>query len=250
MTIKEIEQELGVPRATVRFYEKENLIHPKRSGNSYREYSEEDVAALKKVIILRKIGLSVQEIGDFFQEKASLQELLEKNISELEEKMKELEGAIKVCKKMQSRQETKSSFDEVYYWEEIRTQEKAGNKFLDILNDALKFEKRVVFEELGIADRAGNILYGKEGPILRAIGTCLMVGILWYFLSGREMNSFVEGFFWPFTCIIIYSIVGLPLHFLEKKYPKAAAVIKKVGMGICIALLVLLLLLVIFGEEV
>lgn len=66
MTIKEIEQELGVPRATVRFYEKENLIHPKRSGNSYRAYSEEDVAALKKVIILRKIGLSVQEIGDFF----------------------------------------------------------------------------------------------------------------------------------------------------------------------------------------
>jgi DNA-binding transcriptional MerR regulator len=29
MTIKEVEQILGLPRATVRFYEKEGLIEPK-----------------------------------------------------------------------------------------------------------------------------------------------------------------------------------------------------------------------------
>ncbi len=245
MTIKEMEQELNVPRATIRFYEKENLIHPKRRGNSYREYSEEDAAVLKKVIILRKIGLSVQDIQDFFQDNASLQELLTKNLSALEEQMKELEGAIKVCKKMQSRQETKSSFDEAYYWEEIRAQEKAGNKFLDILNDALKFEKKVVYEQFGIADREGNLLYGKGRSILMALGTCLMIGTIWYLLDGREVKSFVDGFFWPFTCIIIYSICGLPLHFLGKKYPKAAARIKKVGMSICIALTVLLVFLAI-----
>ena len=42
MTIKQLEQELEIPRATIRFYEKEKLIAPKRSDNSYREYSEED----------------------------------------------------------------------------------------------------------------------------------------------------------------------------------------------------------------
>ena len=62
MTIKEVEQELEIPRATVRFYEKEQLISPVRNGNTYREYSDEDIATLKKVIILRKIGLSVSEI--------------------------------------------------------------------------------------------------------------------------------------------------------------------------------------------
>ena len=31
MTIKELEQQLEIPRATIRFYEKENLIAPKRS---------------------------------------------------------------------------------------------------------------------------------------------------------------------------------------------------------------------------
>ena len=62
MTIKQLEQRLDIPRATIRFYEKENLISPKRNDNSYREYSEEDVATLKKIIVLRKIGLSVSDI--------------------------------------------------------------------------------------------------------------------------------------------------------------------------------------------
>ena len=51
MTIKEVEQALEIPRATIRFYEKEELISPKRSGNAYREYSEEDVILLIKIII-------------------------------------------------------------------------------------------------------------------------------------------------------------------------------------------------------
>lgn len=51
MTIKEVETLLEIPRASVRFYEKEGLISPTRSSNSYRDYSEEDVANLMKIII-------------------------------------------------------------------------------------------------------------------------------------------------------------------------------------------------------
>ena len=49
MTIKEVEKELGLSRVTIRFYEKENLLTPQRNGNAYREYSEEDIAVLKKI---------------------------------------------------------------------------------------------------------------------------------------------------------------------------------------------------------
>ena len=64
MTIKEVEQILEVPRATIRFYEKEGLIDPKREGNRYRDYSEEDVEQLKRIIILRKAGLPLSDISD------------------------------------------------------------------------------------------------------------------------------------------------------------------------------------------
>ena len=55
MTIKQLEEQLEISRATIRFYEKEKLINPKRNDNSYREYSEEDLIILKKVIILRSL---------------------------------------------------------------------------------------------------------------------------------------------------------------------------------------------------
>lgn len=105
MTIKEVEEQLGLSRSTIRFYEKENLLMPKREGNTYREYSEDDIAILKKIIIFRKLGFTVSEIKDFLEENVPLQDLLEKNIQELQNKMNELNGAIKICKKMQSRQE-------------------------------------------------------------------------------------------------------------------------------------------------
>ena len=40
MTIKEVENLLDIPRATVRFYEKEGLVEPIREDNGYRNYSE------------------------------------------------------------------------------------------------------------------------------------------------------------------------------------------------------------------
>ncbi len=52
MTIKEVEQRLEVPRATVRFYEKEELLSPVRGENGYREYSEEDVVKFEKATVL------------------------------------------------------------------------------------------------------------------------------------------------------------------------------------------------------
>ena len=50
MDIKEVEKRLSVSRANIRFYEKEGLISPQRKENNYRNYSEEDIAKLKKNI--------------------------------------------------------------------------------------------------------------------------------------------------------------------------------------------------------
>ena len=54
MNIREIESQLGIPRANIRYYEKEGLLHPARSGNNYRVYTDEDVETLKKIRLLRQ----------------------------------------------------------------------------------------------------------------------------------------------------------------------------------------------------
>ena len=48
MKINEVEQQAGITKRNIRFYEQQGLLSPKRNGeNGYRDYSEEDVAELK-----------------------------------------------------------------------------------------------------------------------------------------------------------------------------------------------------------
>ena len=94
MTIKDIEQVLNVPRATIRFYEKEGLINPERAENGYRDYSDQDVEKLKKIIILRKIGLSVNDIEDLLDGAKSMDAVLDANMHNLQKQMEELTGAM------------------------------------------------------------------------------------------------------------------------------------------------------------
>lgn len=62
MKIQELEYRTGLERPSVRFYEKEGLLTPKRLENGYRDYSEEDVELLKKIKLLRRLGMSIEDI--------------------------------------------------------------------------------------------------------------------------------------------------------------------------------------------
>ena len=62
MTIREAEQRTGLDRATIRFYEKEGLISPKRLDNGYRDYGEEEITTLLRIKLLRELGVSLEEI--------------------------------------------------------------------------------------------------------------------------------------------------------------------------------------------
>ncbi len=241
MTIKEVGEQLGLSRATIRFYEKENLITPKRSGNTYREYSEEDIAVLKKIIVLRKLGFSVAEIKDFLEENVPLQELLEKNIQELQDKMNELSGAIKICKKMQSRQEDFDTFNENFYWEEIKEQEESGNKFLEIVNDSVGYEKQIFYQYFKLLDEDGSVRYGKKEMIQRVLKSFLAGAVTYYIFLGVfsgewGINRLLQGFLYPFIILGIWSLFGLPWHFVKKKYPQISTIVKKVVYGIIIGI--------------
>ena len=233
MTIKEVEKELGLSRVTIRFYEKENLLTPQRSGNSYREYDEEDVAVLKKIVILRKLGFSVSEIKDLLEQNTPLQELLEKNIQELQEKMNELNGAIRICKKMQSRQEDFDTFNENFYWNEIKEQEERGNKFLEIVNDSIGYEKQIFYKYFSLLDVNGDMLYSEKEIIWRVIKGFFVAGVIGFLFTGIfagewKVAYFVSGLSTPILALGFMTLFGLPWHLLKKKYPKLSAIVKKI----------------------
>ncbi|MBP3676999.1 MAG: hypothetical protein J6I97_01485, partial [Agathobacter sp.] len=196
---------------------------------------------LKKIVVFRKLGFSVAEIKDFLEEKVPLQELLEKNIHELQEKMNELNGAIKICKKMQSRQEDLDSFNENFYWDEIKEQEQKGNKFLEIVNDSIGYEKQIFYRYFELLDEDGNVRYGKEEIIQKVLKTFLLGAISYYVFLGVfsgewGVNRLLQGLLYPFIILGIWSLFGLPWYFVKKKYPKASTIAKKVIYGIVIGI--------------
>jgi DNA-binding transcriptional MerR regulator len=69
LTIREVCDELGVTLRTLRFYEAQGLIAPKREPRR-RFYYTTDVERLRVIIRLKSVGLSLREIREVLQSPA------------------------------------------------------------------------------------------------------------------------------------------------------------------------------------
>lgn len=75
MNTQQVEQMTGISRQNIRYYEKEGLLSPKRDeGNGYRIYSREDVEILKRVKMLRMLGMQLDVIRSVLHGEESLEE--------------------------------------------------------------------------------------------------------------------------------------------------------------------------------
>lgn len=252
MTIKEVEELLEIPRATVRYYEKEGLITPSRGENDYRNYSEEDISTLKKVITLRKIGIAISDIEDIFDGAKDLQTVVSGNMQELENKMEELKGALLLSRYIVEKGESAESFSGETYWNMVLKEEEKGNRFLEVLDGIVQYEKKVALKQLGLGDRDGNLNVTAGKAILAVAAYFLCCGIT-YLVMGRLFEgkwmaaNLKQGLLWPVEIFIVYSVVGIPLYFLEKKHKKGAQILKKIYMGLAVGIVAACILIVILS---
>lgn len=101
MTIKEVEERLNITRANVRFYEKEGLLIADRNPlNGYRDYSEENISTLKKIIFLRGLDITLENIRALQNRQVTLDELLEQQAVLLKEKSDSYAASCRLCTEM------------------------------------------------------------------------------------------------------------------------------------------------------
>jgi len=244
MTIKEVEQLLEVPRATVRFYEKEGLVTPTREGNGYRDYSDEDIEKLKKIIILRKIGISVEGISDLFDGVKSMNEALDDNIENLQKQMEEVKGAMKLCQRMKEDTVQISSMDVNIYWNTIEEEEKQGNHFIDIAKDIIEIEKGVFASYFSAKDINGKPYDAFPKILLNVIACVVVAGVIGCFI---ERSWSVQNF-WKLnqgilSIILLEMVLSIPLYFLGKKFEWIQKNRKKTLVIILSVMIVVLLIL-------
>lgn len=95
MLVNEVCKECKLTKKAVEYYIEQGLIAPSVRGNGYRDFSQIDVVRLKKISVLRGLGLSVANIQDILSGQSasfndiSHQKILE--ISVLQEKQKLLQ---------------------------------------------------------------------------------------------------------------------------------------------------------------
>ena len=61
-TIGQLSNEFDITSRSIRFYEDKQLLHPRREGQK-RIYSKQDRTHLKLILRGKRLGLSLQEIG-------------------------------------------------------------------------------------------------------------------------------------------------------------------------------------------
>ena len=62
LTIKQTEEMTGLSADTLRYYEKEGIIAPRRHDNGYRTYNESDIIFLKYIVVMKYAGFTIAEL--------------------------------------------------------------------------------------------------------------------------------------------------------------------------------------------
>ena len=112
MKIKEVSRATGLTEKTIRYYENRGLVIPQareQNGRSFRDYSPENVAALKAVSTLRRARFPVEEIARMQKDPESIGEV----IRDYEESVEEAYASLGRIREL-LRQEDLSAAADIY----------------------------------------------------------------------------------------------------------------------------------------
>ena len=98
MRISDVEKQTGLTRRTIRFYEAKGLLTVGRSDNSYRDYDEAVVAELRRIVILRKAGISLSDVQLWQSEVITWPEMIHKRLHELRDAADEASEQTDLCR--------------------------------------------------------------------------------------------------------------------------------------------------------
>lgn len=137
MNVAEVEARLDMTRANIRYYEKEGLLSPQRSSNGYRVYGEGDVDTLRKIQLLRRLHLSVEDIGRVQRGELSLAAALERQAETLDRDLAEREKARRICAELRRAGADYATLDAEKYLGEIAAPEEREGGYFALPADAL-----------------------------------------------------------------------------------------------------------------
>jgi len=109
LTIGDLARRTGLTPSAIRFYEDKGLLQSHRTGGNQRRFLRSDIRRLSFILIVQKLGLSLEEIGehlrslpqgrtpssfDWWKISEAIRESLDRRIAQLQALRDNLDGCI------------------------------------------------------------------------------------------------------------------------------------------------------------
>ena len=171
MKINEVEALVGITKKNIRFYEAEGLLAPRRnSENGYRDYGEEEVETLRRIKLLRKLGVPLEEIRQMQTGVHTVGDGMRRHLVTLERERQNLADAARVCEELTDCQERLEALDAQGLLDRMDRMEEEGTTFMDKQKRDMKRRRYVM-------------------PVIMAVlMALLMAALIWLFLWAFETD--------------------------------------------------------------
>ena len=202
MRINKVEELVGITKKNIRFYEEKGLLNPVRNAeNGYREYSDEDVIALQKIKLLRKLSVPIEEILKLQQGYLTLEDCMRRHMIVLDREEENVKQKKSICKQLESSGEHLVNMDTQKYLLLMKEMEKEGVRFMNVEHVDKKRKAPIIAAAVMIIMMIGVIgllvWAAKVDPIplpfllfILAIPVAVIGGVL---LALKERMKEIEG---------------------------------------------------------
>jgi len=205
MKINEAEQEVGITRKNIRFYEQQGLLKPMRNlSNGYRDYSDEDIRILRQIKLLRRLGIPIEEIKRLQARLLTLEDCLQRHLITLERERKNLDATASFCERLLSEKASLETIDAGQLLTDIDNMEEGGTRFVNVQKRDQKALRRnsllsaIVFISFMLAFIAFMIWCSVMDSDMPGLVLVFFIGIPLLFIGGtllalRERLKEIEG---------------------------------------------------------
>lgn len=152
MKINEVETLAGIAKKNIRFYEEQGLLAPKRNAeNGYRVYSQEDVEILRRIKLLRKLGVPIEEIRQMFNGPRTLGDGMRRHLISLEREQRNLQQSIVLCSELTALDIPVSQLDTEALLARMEQLEQGGTTFPDVQRRDVRYVAPVAVTAVMVA---------------------------------------------------------------------------------------------------
>ena len=170
LKINEVEALVGITKKNIRFYEAEGLLAPRRnSDNGYRDYGEAEVETLRRIKLLRKLGVPLEDIRQMLSGAHTVGDGMRRHLVTLERERQNLDAAARLCGELADCQERLADLDAAALLEQMAEMEQSGTTFQNKQSQDIRTRY--------VAPVAVTVLM-----------VLLMLGLIWLFLWAFETD--------------------------------------------------------------